>query len=87
MIRQHYSEKWSLWHLGPNGHLSLHYRDKVGEVEFDTPEALIEYCRQVTDAAPQWAYFRERVFRGLEHSSFPVDLGDRKKWSKGVGAE
>ena len=90
MIRQHRGPGWTLWHFGGSGHLSLHRLDTAEEIDSDTPQALMDYCRTVTNEDPHWNYFHERVFRlqsEPENRMFPTGLGVRKNWVEGVGDE
>jgi hypothetical protein len=82
-IQQRNGHGWTLWHNG-HSHLSLHHRDTAQEIEFDTPEALMDYCKTATDQDPRWAYFRERVFRWQSNKNFPDGLGNRALWIRGV---
>lgn len=82
-IQQRSGQGWTLWHNGQS-HLSLHHRDTAQEIEFATPEAVMDHCKSATDEDPQWAYFRERVFRWRDEKHFPEQLGNRQLWIKGI---
>ena len=70
------TERWSLWFWKQGHRYLLSSAGGLKAKEFDTPEACVAYCGEVTEADAVWSDFCRRGGIG----NLPEGIGEERRW-------